>query len=175
MTMTETRASATPDASDLTIASIEAIRLKLPYKKPISFASLTESTGQYVILRIVLSDGTEGIAESVCRPGHTGEDAIIVAYQIETFFKPLLLGADPFGHLALLSQIEKIRECRAAKMLIDIALWTCAASCSASRSGGSLAAAIPSPCRSPGSRTAIRATRRSRRPGVWWTNAAIAA
>jgi len=120
--MTETRSI--PDAkSDLTIASVEAIRLKLPYNKPVSFASLTESTSHYEILRIVLSDGTEGIAESVCRPGHSGEDAVIVAYQLETFFKPLLLGADPLGHLALLSQIEKVRDCRAAKMLIDIALW----------------------------------------------------
>ena len=68
MTMTETRSI--PDAkSDLTIASVEAIRLKLPYNKPVSFASLTESTSHYVILRIVLSDGTEGIAESVCPTG----------------------------------------------------------------------------------------------------------
>jgi L-Ala-D/L-Glu epimerase len=122
VTMTEARPI--PDVkSDLTIAAVEAIRLKLPYNKPVSFASLTESTSHYVILRIVLSDGTEGIAESVCRPGHSGEDAVTVAYQLETFFKPLLLGADPLGHLALLSEIEKVRDCRAAKMLIDIALW----------------------------------------------------
>jgi L-alanine-DL-glutamate epimerase-like enolase superfamily enzyme len=121
MAMTELRAADT--ASDLKIATVEAIRLKLPYKKPISFASLTESAGQYVILRIALSDGTEGIAETVCRPGHSGEDATIVAYQLENFFKPLLIGADPLGHLALLSKIEKVRDCRAAKMLIDIALW----------------------------------------------------
>jgi L-alanine-DL-glutamate epimerase-like enolase superfamily enzyme len=126
MTMTET--TPTPDAkgdltSDLTIATVEAIRLKLPYKKPVSFAAQTESTSHYVILRIVLSDGTEGIAESVCRPGHTGEDAVTVAYQLETFLKPLLIGADPLGHLALLAKIAKVRECRAAKMLIDVALW----------------------------------------------------
>jgi L-Ala-D/L-Glu epimerase / N-acetyl-D-glutamate racemase len=124
MTMTEAKASAAPDAkSGLTIASVEAIRLKLPYKKPVTFAGHTESTSHYVIQRIALSDGTEGIAESVCRPGHTGEDAVTVAYQLETFFKPFLLGADPLGHLALLSKIEKVRDCRAAKMLIDVALW----------------------------------------------------
>src|SRR5215468_2686139 len=124
MTLTETRPgkSAEPP-SDLAIASVEAFRLKLPYKKPISFASLTESTSQYVILRIALADGTEGIAESVCRPGHTGEDAVAVAYQLETFFKPLLMGADPLGHLAILAKLEKVRDCRAAKVLIDVALW----------------------------------------------------
>jgi L-Ala-D/L-Glu epimerase len=128
VTITDVRSGAAPDVksdvkSDLTIASIEAIKLKLPYKRPVSFASQTESTSHYLILRIVLSDGTEGIAESVCRPGHTGEDAVTVAYQLETFFKPLLIGADPLGHLALLAKIAKVRECRAAKMLIDVALW----------------------------------------------------
>jgi len=124
MTLADVRPStAAEPKSDLKIAAVEAIRLKLPYKKPISFASLTESTGEYVILRIALADGTEGIAESVCRPGHTGEDAVAVAYQLETFFKPLLLGADPLGHLAILAKLEKVRDCRAAKMLIDIALW----------------------------------------------------
>jgi L-Ala-D/L-Glu epimerase / N-acetyl-D-glutamate racemase len=124
MTLTDTRPGKSAEAqSDLAIASVEAFRLKLPYKKPISFASLTESTSQYVILRIALADGTEGIAEAVCRPGHSGEDAVTVAYQLETFFKPLLMGADPLGNLALLAKLEKVRDCRAAKALIDVALW----------------------------------------------------
>src|SRR4051812_23202576 len=123
MTLAETRPGAAAQRSDLKIMAVEAFRLKLPYKKPISFASLTESTGQYVVLRLKLDDGTEGIAEAVCRPGHTGEDAVLVAYQLETFFKPLLMNADPLGHLALLAKIEKVRDCRAAKALIDIALW----------------------------------------------------
>jgi L-alanine-DL-glutamate epimerase-like enolase superfamily enzyme len=123
MTLAETRPGAAAQRSDLKITAVEAFRLKLPYKKPISFASLTESTGQYVVLRIKLDDGTEGVAEAVCRPGHTGEDAVLVAYQLETFFKPLLMGADPLGHLAVLAKIEKVRDCRAAKALIDIALW----------------------------------------------------
>src|SRR5215468_1888895 len=90
MTVTEMLPIATTAASsDLKVAKVEAFRLKLPYKKPISFASLTESTGQYVILRLTLNDGTEGIAEAVCRPGHTGEDAVTVAYQLDHFFRPL--------------------------------------------------------------------------------------
>jgi L-alanine-DL-glutamate epimerase-like enolase superfamily enzyme len=123
MTLAETRPGAAAQRSDLKITAVEAFRLKLPYKKPISFASLTESTGQYVVLQLKLDDGTEGIAEAVCRPGHTGEDAVLVAYQLETFFKPLLMGADPLGHLTLLAKLEKVRDCRAAKALIDIALW----------------------------------------------------
>ncbi len=109
--------------SDLKIAAVEAFRLKLPYKKAVAFHSVTEASGQYVILRLALDDGREGIAEAVCRVAHTGEDAATVAYQIETFFRPLLLDADPMCHLALLTAIQKVRGCRAAKALIDIALW----------------------------------------------------
>jgi L-alanine-DL-glutamate epimerase-like enolase superfamily enzyme len=109
--------------SDLKIAAVETLRLKLPYKKAIAFHSVTEASGQYVILRLALDDGSEGIAEAVCRAAHSGEDAASVAYQIETFFRPLLVGADPAGHLALLASIQKIKGCRAAKALIDIALW----------------------------------------------------
>ena len=109
--------------SDLKIAAVEALRLKLPYKKAIAFHSVTEASGQYVIVRLALDDGSEGIAEAVCRAAHSGEDAASVAYQIETFFRPLLVGADPAGHLALLASIQKIKGCRAAKALIDIALW----------------------------------------------------
>jgi L-alanine-DL-glutamate epimerase-like enolase superfamily enzyme len=124
MSLTEVRPSASDHtSSDVKIASVEAFRLKLPYKKPITFASLTESSSEYVLLKIVSSDGAEGIAESVCRPGHSGENAVTVAYQLETFFKPLLLGADPLGHLPLLAKLEKVSNCRAAKALIDVALW----------------------------------------------------
>lgn len=117
------RAAETSVASGLKITEVEAFRLKLPYKKAVSFHSVTEATGQYVILRLALDDGTEGFAEAVCRAAHSGEDAASVAYQIETFFRPLLLGAEPMGHLAVLASIQKVKACRAAKALIDVALW----------------------------------------------------
>ncbi len=109
--------------SDLKIASVEAYRLKLPYKSAVSFKSAKQEVGEFVLLRIVLNNGVDGIAESVCRPEHSGEDAISVAYEIENFFKPLMVGADPLGHLALLEKLSRIRRCTASKALIDIALW----------------------------------------------------
>src|SRR5258708_1874435 len=74
--------------SGLRIVGVEAFRLKLPYKHAVAFHSVTEGVGQYVILRLTLADGTEGIAEAVCRPAMSGEDAASVAYQIEAFFTP---------------------------------------------------------------------------------------
>jgi L-alanine-DL-glutamate epimerase-like enolase superfamily enzyme len=110
-------------ASDLKISAVEVYRLKLPYKNPVSFRSVKQSAGEYVLLRLILDNGVDGIAESICRPQHSGEDATAVAYQIETFFKPMLIGADPLGHLGVLARLSEIKLLPAAKALIDIALW----------------------------------------------------
>lgn len=65
--------------SGIKIAVVEAFRLKLPYKKAVAFHSVTEVGGQYVILRLALADGSEGVAEAVCRVAMSGEDAASVA------------------------------------------------------------------------------------------------
>jgi L-alanine-DL-glutamate epimerase-like enolase superfamily enzyme len=109
--------------SDLKIARLDVYKLKLPYKAPVKFGRLTEDASEYVLLRIVADNGKEGLAESVCRPQHTGEDATLVAYQIKTFFEPLMLGRDPFDHINILTGLSSVRACGAAKALIDIALW----------------------------------------------------
>ena len=67
--------------SGLKIAAVEAFRLRLPYKQAVAFHSVTEASGQYVILRLALDEGSEGIAEAVCRVAHSGEDAASVAYR----------------------------------------------------------------------------------------------
>jgi len=105
------------------IVAVETHRLRLPYKGAISFKSVKESVGQYVILRLVLDNGTEGISESVCRLEQSGEDATDLAYTIDTYFKPRLIGADPLSHLAILEDLNKVKFCRSAKAMIDIALW----------------------------------------------------
>jgi L-Ala-D/L-Glu epimerase len=109
--------------SDTAIAEVEVIKLRLPYRSAVSFKSLRESTGEYAILRLALRDGLEGIAEAVCRPGQSGEDTGLVAYQIENFFKKKLIGADALGHRDILADIDGVRDCAAAKALIDNALW----------------------------------------------------
>jgi L-alanine-DL-glutamate epimerase-like enolase superfamily enzyme len=110
-------------ASGLAIAAVEVFKLKLPYRAAVSFKTVRQSVGEYVILRLVLDNGLEGISEAICRPEQSGEDATLLAYQLDTYFKSRLLGADPLGHLALLEELEAIRDCHSAKSLIDIALW----------------------------------------------------
>jgi L-alanine-DL-glutamate epimerase-like enolase superfamily enzyme len=115
----------TPSAaqSDLKIAAVEAYKLRLPYKKAVSFKSVKQAAGEFVLLRIVLDNGLDGLAESVFRPQHSGEDAGTAAYMIETFFRPLLVGADPMGHLQILHDLDEVKGCNAIKALIDVALW----------------------------------------------------
>ena len=88
-----------------------------------SSPSLKQASAEYAIVVIRLDDGTEGIAEAVCRPEFTGEDSRSLAYMVATFFKPLMVGMDPLHHLTILNKLDRIRDCRAAKSLIDIALW----------------------------------------------------
>jgi hypothetical protein len=90
MAIASLSATKTPGESDLKITRLDVYKLKLPYKNPVSFSRVVEDSGEYVLLRIVADNGQEGIAESVCRPQHTGEDATLVAYQIQTFFAPLV-------------------------------------------------------------------------------------
>lgn len=112
-----------PQASGHRIAGVTAHCLRLPYRNAVQFAHVKQASAEYSILVVTLDDGTEGIAEAVCRPEFTGEDSRAIAYMIDTFFKPLLVGADPLHHLAILHRLDRIRDCRAAKSLIDIALW----------------------------------------------------
>ena len=59
----------------------------------------------------------------MCRPEQHGEDAAALATTIETLFKPRLVGLDPLAHLAALAAMNRVKFCRSAKALIDVALW----------------------------------------------------
>jgi L-alanine-DL-glutamate epimerase-like enolase superfamily enzyme len=125
MNLIEATAKRAPslESSGHRIVDLKAHCLRLPYRQEVKFASLTQSSAEYSLLVVRLDDGTEGIAEAVCRPEFSGEDARAIAYQIDTFFKPMIVGIDPMENLAALAKLERIRDCRAAKSLIDIALW----------------------------------------------------
>ena len=125
MAAPELAASKLPQAqaSGHRIADVTTHCLRLPYRGEVQFARMKQASAEYSIVVITLDDGTEGIAEAVCRPEFTGEDSRSIAYMIDTFFKPMVVGADPLHHLAILDHLERIRDCRAAKSLIDIALW----------------------------------------------------
>ena len=106
------------------IKRIETYCVKLPYRGTIQFASAEDTGGPYVVLRITTEDGVEGIAECIARPQQfQGEDTRMIAYELDTFFRPMLEGADPLEHGKILAGLARIKHCRAAKAMIDLALW----------------------------------------------------
>lgn len=106
------------------IDRIETYCVKLPYRGAIQFASAQDDGGPYVVLRLRTKDGVEGIAECIARPQQfQGEDTRMIAYEIDNFFAPILRGADPLQQGRILADLEKIKHCRAAKAMIDLALW----------------------------------------------------
>lgn len=109
--------------SDLTIKDVIVHTLRLPLKNVVNFRSVTQDASEFVLLRIIAGDGQEGIAESVCRPEQHGEDAAALATTIKTLFKPRLVGLDPLAHLSAIEAMNRVKFCRSAKSLIDVALW----------------------------------------------------
>lgn len=106
------------------IDRVEVFCLHIPYTSEVRYASTRDTVGVFVILRLTTKDGAIGIAECCSRAEQSnGDDIHTVAYQIETHFKHLILGMDPLAHDAILHKIAKIKKCRAAKALIDNALW----------------------------------------------------
>jgi L-alanine-DL-glutamate epimerase-like enolase superfamily enzyme len=106
------------------IDKIETYCLRLPYRKVVSFrGSRNQEAGDYVVLRILLDNGLEGVAESNARVDQNGEDALTIAHRLHAIFKPRLIGADPLRRNELLAALAKTKHCRTEKALIDIALW----------------------------------------------------
>ncbi|MFB3054852.1 MAG: hypothetical protein ACE1ZY_05970, partial [Alphaproteobacteria bacterium] len=76
------------------IETLETYCLELPYSQVVHFHSVTEDSGSYLIVRLVTSNGAEGIAESVCRPAQTGDTPEQLAGAVTKHLEPMVLGAD---------------------------------------------------------------------------------
>jgi L-alanine-DL-glutamate epimerase-like enolase superfamily enzyme len=106
------------------IEKVEAFCLRVPYRGHVQFASAEDTHSPYALLRITTKDGAQGIAEAIARPQQfQGEDIQTIAHQIETFFRPMLIGKNPLHHDEILAALRRIKQCRAAKQMIDVALW----------------------------------------------------
>ena len=106
------------------IARVETVCLHIPYRNEVRYASTRDTHGVFALLKLTTKQGVVGIAEGCVRPDQSaGEDVKTVAYQIETYFRPMLQGADPLCIDDILTKMARIKKCRAAKALIDNALW----------------------------------------------------
>ena len=97
---------------------------RLPYLREVQWAHGAESSGDYVLLRLVGDNGATGIAEGVVRPTRTGYSPRSLAAAVEDVVLPLLRHIDLANSQAVEAALAKIPENRLARALVDNACWT---------------------------------------------------
>lgn len=105
------------------ITKLETYRVRLPFGGEVKLRSVQDVGSPYLILRIETQNGAAGIAESFARAEMSdGTDLALLEHQIVALFKPALVNADVWDVPRILAQ-SKIRYARAARSMIDIAVW----------------------------------------------------
>ncbi len=104
------------------IEKVETYCLELPYSQVVHFHSVTEDSGSYLIVRLVTSNGAEGIAESICRPAQTGDTSEQLAADVVKHLEPMVLGADATDD-GVFEAIAASQAPIAARAIVDVALW----------------------------------------------------
>jgi len=109
------------------ITHFEVRVLELPYKHPVRWRSVAESSGQYTLLRICTDDGPFGLAEVTDKPTWSGSTPKLTAQALRDIYEPLLAGIDPLAPERVWDVLGRIGDWNSAKSAIDIALTDLAA------------------------------------------------
>ncbi len=113
-------------ASRAVIERVETLLLDLPTIRPHQL-SMTTMRGQVLMLvRIFCSDGTDGVGEGTTIGGlaYGAESPEGMQLAIDTYFAPLLLGADANAVPAIMARLgQAIRDNRFAKCAVETALY----------------------------------------------------
>lgn len=108
------------------IEQVETLLLDLPTIRPHQLSMATMQGQTLMLVRLRCSDGSEGIGEGTTIGGlaYGAESPEGMKLAIDTYFAPLLLGADANGVPALMAKINKaIRDNRFAKCAVETALY----------------------------------------------------
>ena len=112
------------------ITRIETIVVQLPNRWAYGWHGLQIPIGHYVILRLEADNGLEGLGEAPTLPDwggehgrYYGEDPTTAVHMIETYFSPILMGADPRNISALMAKLDvPVAGHMCAKSAVDMAL-----------------------------------------------------
>ncbi len=104
------------------IEKLETYCLDLPYSQTVHFHSVTEDRGRYLIIRLVTSNGVQGIAESICRTAQSGDTPEELAADVTAHLEPLVLGADVTDG-GVFEAVGQSGAPIAARSIVDVALW----------------------------------------------------
>ena len=106
-----------------TLARTETFPIRLPYRRPIKWASVEEDGADYLILRMSTGDGLSGVSEGVVKPTWTGATLRSLSVVIEEVFSPILKTVDISDPGKVMKAISRIPGHELAKAMIDTACW----------------------------------------------------
>lgn len=97
---------------------------RLPYVRPVHWFNSVEDGAVLVLLRIVGSDGSVGVAEAPIKPTWSGVSPRSVAAVLEDLLLPAMQDVDAADVAAVSQKLARFPENHLAKMLVDNACWT---------------------------------------------------
>ncbi len=104
------------------IARVELFPVRIPYPRPMQWASLAEDAAQFMVLRLTTASGITGVAEGTVKTTWTGSTLRTLAVVFEELFEGPLMGLDIDDDKAM-RQLWLPRGHDLAKAMIDVALW----------------------------------------------------
>jgi len=105
------------------ISDVEVIPFRIPYHTPLKWGLAGYlDAAEHVLIRIRTDEGIVGCAEATPRPTIYGESQRSIAFAIEHWFKPMIMGKDPFAVEAIWGELETIYWNPTAKGATDLAL-----------------------------------------------------
>src|SRR6476620_9351179 len=97
---------------------------RLPYSRPVRWFNSVEDGAVLVLLRIVDTDGSVGVAEAPLKPTWSGVSPRSIAAILEDLLLPAVQEIDVDDAAAVSRTLARFPENHLAKMLVDNACWT---------------------------------------------------
>jgi L-alanine-DL-glutamate epimerase-like enolase superfamily enzyme len=105
------------------IVAVEAIPFRIPYVKPLRFASGEVHHAEHVLVRVRTDDGVVGVAEAPPRPFTYGETQRGIVAVIETIFAPQVVGLSLTERERMWAHLDRTVGNPTAKAALDMAVW----------------------------------------------------
>jgi len=100
-----------PAAASSTIARVEAIPVRIPYRDTFilgrGLVAQKGSAGQYVYVRLETGDGRVGWGETIALPSWSYETVESITSTVRQYLAPIVTGRSPFDHAAIQRQFDE--------------------------------------------------------------------
>jgi L-alanine-DL-glutamate epimerase-like enolase superfamily enzyme len=105
------------------IESVEAIPIRIPMRKTMSFATGSLATLEHVVVRIRSRDDVVGTAEAPSRPMVYGESPASIVAAVRDWFAPALIGKQASDHDTRQQMMRRFEQNHTAKGAVDMACY----------------------------------------------------